>query len=272
MDPTSTVPVSNAEPRPPAPAGQAEHRRGTRLSVAVPVILAGKNAEGVKFREESRTLSINRTGATLETSHVIMPGAELLIKNPSLGITVQARAVRFTKRSTPGKLSLVAVELVDLKNVWGIQYPPQDWHRPRPAAARPEKLPAAASPVKVIEIDLNDSLPPSPPGSVELKPKFDPQGPVNRLEEKTTILLEIGESLANLAQTAAKFSASLERLLCRTQELSRRIREEARTSPKHTDQISAEEQIVAAAQDASKKFTGQFREAAGSIRRPARKR
>lgn len=247
MDPTSIVPVSNAEAQPPGQAEQAdqvkraEHRRGARLSVAVPVILAGKNAEGAKFREECRTLSINRTGATLETSHVIMPGAELLIKNPSLGMTVRARAVRYTKRSTPGKLSLVAVELIDLKNVWGIQYPPQDWHRSRPAVSKPEKLPAAASPVKVIEIDLNGPLPPSVAGREGFRPKLDPQGQPNRLEEKTKSLLEIGESLTNLAQAAANFSGSLERLLCQAQELSRRIREETRTSLKHTDRISGEE-------------------------------
>lgn len=105
-----------------------EKRRCTRLRVAAPVVVAGKDSLGRKFREETRTLSINRLGAAIETSHVIAPGADLLIKNQFMGITVRARALRWA-RGEEAQLSQLAVELLDLKNVWGIQYPPSDWRQ-----------------------------------------------------------------------------------------------------------------------------------------------
>ncbi|MGH9351850.1 MAG: hypothetical protein ACRD2G_06795 [Terriglobia bacterium] len=261
MNPASTIPVSSESAQPPA---QAEHRRGTRLFVAVPVILAGKDAEGRKFREESRTLSISRTGATIETSRVIVPGAELLIKNPSLGITVRARAVRLTQRAS--QLSLLAVELFDLKNVWGIQYPPQDWRLSPPAAVKREKAPASAAPAKVIEIDLSGPLTASLADSERSEPGPNPKDALERPEEECRTLPDIEAELRDLVQTAVNFSACLESLLSRTQEASRRIREGTEASPKHTDPDSGEEQIALAAQDMIEKFTSQLGEADRRIR------
>lgn len=130
----------------------SEKRRCTRLRVAAPVIVAGKDSLGRKFREETRTLSINRLGAAIETAHVIAPGADLLIKNQFMGVTVRARALRWTRGEEAG-LSQLAVELLDLKNVWGIQYPPADW---RPCALEMGTAHRRDFLRPMVEIDLSE--------------------------------------------------------------------------------------------------------------------
>lgn len=215
---------------PALPAQFAEQRRGTRLLVAVPVILAGKDAAGRKFREETRTLSINRTGAAIETSRSIAPGVELLIKNAPMGVTVRARALRWRRRDA--ELPFLAVELIDVKNVWGIQYPPADW---RLALARA----AAPIPPKVVEIDLSGPLDfpceamPSPGAARGSTPSL-PQSPGSRRQRPDS---DFAGEIMDAAKAARDLSARLESLL----------------DPGQVEQ--GEEGLAAAARDLILKFT-----------------
>ncbi|MGH9326407.1 MAG: hypothetical protein ACRD2B_06945 [Terriglobia bacterium] len=260
VDP-NTIPSPGAETTKTSP-DDANQRRSTRLLVAVPVILSGHDAKGERFREECKTTFINRQGASISVSHVITPGTELLVENPPLGIRVRARAVRFVEKTAAAGLHQVAVELLELKNVWGIRYPPQDWQRSLPTPVRPEKK---ASPVPAtIEIALPPQLqsltpypqPPIPnlqppaPNPQPVTGSLHPEGVLSRefvensLAKATTALdarlqdafarLEanrsdfcgIEERLTHLAETAAGSCASLEALISKKEEIEVATRSE----------------------------------------------
>lgn len=179
-----------------------EQRRCTRLFVAVPVILVGKDSTGRKFLEETRTLSINRMGAAIETSHPIVPGVELLIKNASMGVTVRARALRWRRRDR--EMPFLAVELLDVKNVWGIQYPPADW-RLAGISKRAPSLP------KVIEVDLSDALTAPPEDEPALDSLPNKALPSGMAFEDVRSGFE--NEIVDAAKAARELSDSLEALL-----------------------------------------------------------
>ncbi|MGH9405190.1 MAG: hypothetical protein ACRD3D_05040 [Terriglobia bacterium] len=168
----------------------ANARRSTRLAIAVPIVLSGRDAAGEQFREETRTISISRHGAAIATSHIIKHGAELVIANESLGVTARARAVRFTRDAASGAPHQVAVELEsrESRNVWGIRYPPPDWRLPAapPAPSQSPEQPTDEAPAlaeTAIEIDLGGAfsaeaagasagadIPASPPAASQAAP------------------------------------------------------------------------------------------------------
>ena len=46
-----------------------EGRRSTRLSIAIPITISGKDAGGASFRENVHTLVVNTHGAKVITCH-----------------------------------------------------------------------------------------------------------------------------------------------------------------------------------------------------------
>lgn len=191
-------PLANPVSTPPS----VEQRRCTRLLVAVPVILVGKDSAGRKFLEETRTLSINRMGAAIETSHPIVPGVELLIKNASMGVTVRARALRWRRRDR--ETPFLAVELLDVKNVWGIQYPPADW-RLAEVSKGERSLP------RVIEVDLSDAMTAPPEPDPALDSMIHKPLPSGLAFEDARSGFE--SEIVDAAKAAREFSAGLDALL-----------------------------------------------------------
>lgn len=139
-----------------------EQRRSTRLSIAVPVTISGQNTRGEMYREGTRTIVINRHGACIATAQPLAPGLELAIENPPLRITVQGRIIHVSAPAPDSGSYEIGVELLEPKNVWGIQYPPADWRQANVTPAQP--APAAAlkvdSPASV-ETNSADAVPPS---------------------------------------------------------------------------------------------------------------
>lgn len=137
-DKPDVLALPNIDDSKPGDEKGAEQRRSTRLLVMVPVTFSGKNAQGDPFREETHTLSVNGQGASLATSQVLAPRTIVLLENTSLGITAKAKIVSFRKNDPMPHQA--GVELLEPKNIWGIQYPPHDWRRaPRPAP-EPERV------------------------------------------------------------------------------------------------------------------------------------
>ena len=66
-------------------AAPAEIRRSSRLAISLPIVVHGKDAQQKAFREDTRTLLVNRHGAKILISQPMMVGAEVLIENPALG-------------------------------------------------------------------------------------------------------------------------------------------------------------------------------------------
>jgi hypothetical protein len=293
-----SAPVSPEKAQPPL---RPEKRRSTRLSVAVPVTLVGNDAGGEKFLEECKTVSIDRNGATIETSRVIARGTELLIRNVSLGITVRARAVRFIEREASGRPSMVGVELIDSGNVWGIQYPPKNWQRAAPPARKQERAAPAPSPVNVIEIDLSDALPPSlisnvaesapgrslehaatlaeRAGEIDVKSHSGAHRLLDPPQEGRKALLALEERLASMAQSIAGSFARLEGLISQAREAEQHARNEVEKAGKRLEESCAEseahrpriageakEQISGVTESLLEEFLGQLNEAAQSVR------
>lgn len=102
----------------------AENRRSDRLMLTIPLQLKGKDARGVRFFADARTVILNRHGASIQTSQALQGGQIIRIVNLVGRLEADFRVV--------GPISPLTdqggewgVEYVDLKeNIWGIQFPP----------------------------------------------------------------------------------------------------------------------------------------------------
>lgn len=102
-------------------------RRSTRLTIAIPIFISGTNSSGEYFREKTHTLVVNKHGAKIATSQAFAPNAEIVIENPAKGDVAKAKVVPSGERLRLESAPAVAVELYEAQNIWGIQFPPEDW-------------------------------------------------------------------------------------------------------------------------------------------------
>ncbi len=125
-------------------------RRSTRISVAIPITITGKDAAGNDFRENTFTLNVNKHGAEIATSRPLASNAEVTLENSTLGRQARARVVLRRERRTPNSPYEVSLELLDPENIWGVRFPPADWEQSAPPkaaglSASAENVPSAAS-------------------------------------------------------------------------------------------------------------------------------
>jgi hypothetical protein len=121
-----------------------EGRRSTRLPISIPITISGRDASGEAFRENVRTLVINTHGARIGTYHQLSLGAEILIENPALVRSVKTSVVWLGKKPAAHEPYEVGLQLFEAENIWGIEFPPDDWQAESPAgAAVPETAKAA---------------------------------------------------------------------------------------------------------------------------------
>lgn len=112
------------------------YRRTARLTISIHIFISAVDADGDIFCEEAHTQVVNEHGGMIATTHHLAVGTEVLVENRALGVVVKASVVRLDKKDDAGGLHLVALELVEAKNVWGITFPPDDW-RPRSEEVTP---------------------------------------------------------------------------------------------------------------------------------------
>ena len=157
-----------------APAKQGKHnaqdaaqRRSTRLSITIPITMSGKDTGGHTFKENSRTVVINKQGAKILTFHQLAVGAEVTIENRILGRTAKATVVWVGDRPSPKDALEVGVQLANAENIWGIEFPPDDWQEGPPAATTSQKVepqpPASAPPPPAAPSAPVDSAAPKAP-------------------------------------------------------------------------------------------------------------
>jgi hypothetical protein len=102
----------------------AEKRRSDRLMLTIPLEVRGVDAKGNPFRDEARTITLNRHGARVQITRPLRIGQTIVMMN-----LVGRRETEFR---VVGPVSPITeqggewgVECVDLKeNIWGIQFPP----------------------------------------------------------------------------------------------------------------------------------------------------
>src|SRR5712692_1091915 len=82
-------------------------RRSTRLFISIPVALSGTDIAGHTFKENTKTLIINKHGAKVATAHQLALGGEITIENRALARTAKAHVVWLGDRASPKDGQLV---------------------------------------------------------------------------------------------------------------------------------------------------------------------
>jgi hypothetical protein len=124
----------------------AAARRSTRLAIAIPITFSGKDAAGNAFKENTRTIIVNKHGAKILTAHQMTLGAEVQVENRALGLTGRACIVWISEKRLPQKPGEVGIQLFEAENIWGIEFPPQDWQEGAPIGAGGKKIEMPAQP------------------------------------------------------------------------------------------------------------------------------
>lgn len=113
-------------------------RRSTRLSISIPLVVSGVDAQGHEFCESVRTLVVNKHGGKIVTTRHLAIGSEVLIENRAVGTVAKASVAWLSEKHSAGDLHPVGLQLIEAQNVWGIAFPPEDWSRESTEAQRAE--------------------------------------------------------------------------------------------------------------------------------------
>jgi hypothetical protein len=103
------------------------YRRSTRVSISIPIVISGVDAEGNSFSESVHTQIVNKHGGKIATAHPLTMGTEVLIENRAMGVVAKARVVWLGEIHVTGDLHPVGLELLEAQNIWGMTFPPDDW-------------------------------------------------------------------------------------------------------------------------------------------------
>lgn len=97
-------------------------RRSDRISLVVPIQVSGVNADGLTFKEHSRTVKISRHGAEIVLGHRLLSGQALTIRHMGTGMETQFRVVGLI--GGEGDSSVYGVALRDeTEDLWGVTFP-----------------------------------------------------------------------------------------------------------------------------------------------------
>jgi hypothetical protein len=106
-------------------------RRSTRVSRAIPVVIAGVDSFRGPYQEEVSTIEVSCHGCRYESKYEVLPEASVLLqlgtKTPNSKPVSTRGRVKWTKRPESGGLFQTAIELEQPGNIWGIDAPPSDW-------------------------------------------------------------------------------------------------------------------------------------------------
>lgn len=202
-----------------------EGRRSTRLSLAVPVTLSGKDSDGKEFNENTRTLTVSKHGGKIATVHQLSLGTEVTVGNRFTGQSAKATIAWLGGGSTPQDPREVAVQLHEPQNLWGVRFPPDDWRETGAEA-------------------LDEAIPPSPPAHA-------PEKPISRGAAMEAALARFNKSLEEAAERQSRlFEERLSKLAVRIgdrmqadlQEWTKTMLEKVKTS---VDQLTQQLQKTA---------------------------
>jgi hypothetical protein len=144
----------------------AANRRSTRLAIAIPITISGKDASGHTFKENSRTVIINKQGAKILTLHDVTLNSELTVENRALGRAAQAIVVWVGNKASPKDPVEVGVQLSHAENIWGIEFPPDDWQEGPPVGPGGQRVESPAVPLPAAPSERVPSAVPTPTGPV----------------------------------------------------------------------------------------------------------
>jgi hypothetical protein len=183
----------------------SEERESSRLPIAIPVTLFGRDESGRIFREATKTLDISRRGAKILTRQHLQTDAHIWIENAGVQRTSIAKVVHKGKRVDPKEATEICVkvlEVLDPERIWGIEAPPKDWIRglvPPSDAQRLEYLLAVerlANPEVLSSRAIATTV---PEGII----KKEPQAPAGLLDAETLSSSSKGDARAHLQSASA---------------------------------------------------------------------
>jgi hypothetical protein len=99
-------------------------RRSDRLMLTIPLRVLGSDPNGLAFKEEARTVTLNRHGARIQTSRRLSSGQVVRLVNLVSKREAEFRVVGPVSPVTDkgGEWGVECVSATD--NIWGIQFPP----------------------------------------------------------------------------------------------------------------------------------------------------
>jgi len=194
------------------------------LSIAIPITLSGKDANGVEFTEKTRTIVIDKLGGKVATKNALSLGSELTLQNLIVGQTTKIKVVWVGERRAAEEPSEVGIQLLGSENIWGIDFPSYDRQGGGPASSRlklqgPRKpVEAAPSPgiptaLKFAAPDTGSSLTPAEagrPGPSLTPPAMETSSPSPLPVALETARLPVEESRELFKGTLARFSQQID--------------------------------------------------------------
>jgi len=103
--------------------------RTPQVHLNVPVFVYGYDPTGKPFKEITRTLTINAKAGFVELAAPVATEHPLLLMNMATGRSVSCHA-RSIHVGPDGKGHVCVVFTVPSPQFWGIEFPPQELHRP----------------------------------------------------------------------------------------------------------------------------------------------
>ena len=96
-------------------------RPGTRLLMALPIVLSATDSARNSFSEDTHTLVINRTGAKVLTKRPFTLGARLQVSIPHRKLESGATVVWLGDKR--GALQEIGIDLDQTDDFWGVRFP-----------------------------------------------------------------------------------------------------------------------------------------------------
>lgn len=111
-----------------------EARRSDRLMLTVPLVMWGTGPNGIEFKDDAETISLNRHGARIQISRPLVIGQTVRVVNR---LNVREAEFRIIGPVTPptdnrGEWGMEYLDPND--NIWGIQFPPSPAEEDKPKA------------------------------------------------------------------------------------------------------------------------------------------
>lgn len=102
-------------------------RRGSRLPLRIPVIVAGKDFEHQTFNEPAETLDVGKFGAKILTSRRLRLGSLVSLRRTHSDKTESFRVVYVGEPDPETHKNPVGLELSSIEDFWGHSFPPDAW-------------------------------------------------------------------------------------------------------------------------------------------------
>lgn len=146
-------------------------RRSSRVLANIPLVIAGVDDQGVRFKTPASTVMVNKQGALIRTRQHLRTGMEIRVIVLDAHKFARARVVREGETEDSAAEREFAIELLRPENIWGVYFPPSDWQEPTSWAEEPLPSIGQGTPTGALRLDSTPGLAPSVSASpAELSP------------------------------------------------------------------------------------------------------